>query len=67
MDVISFIFIIQSILNGDAKCDYLCCSAFIKTIRDYETNQRSLALLKKERIHIPTNKVTILLDKLSIP
>lgn len=65
LDVINFVFIIQTTPNGDAKCDYLCCSAFTKGARNYETNQRTLALLKKEHIHIPTNTSTILLDKLS--
>ena len=44
--------------------DYLCCSAFTKGERDYEANQRRGALLKKERIHIPTNSTTVLFDKL---
>jgi hypothetical protein len=61
----SFIFIIQNTPHGKSKCDFLCCSAFAKGERDYETNQRSRALLKKIRIHIPDNTETILLDKLS--
>ena len=64
-DITSFVFIIQAHENGTAKCDYLCCSAFKQGDRDYEANQRSRALLKKERIHISTNTTTILLDKLS--
>ena len=63
-DVTSFVFIIQYNTGGAAKCDYLCCSAFKQGNRNYEANQRSLALLKKERIHIGTNTSTILLDKL---
>ena len=55
LNTTSFVFIIQTTSNGDAKCDYLCCSAFTKGERDYEANQRTRALLKKERIHIPTN------------
>lgn len=61
----SYVFIIHTTPNGDAKCDFLCCSAFTKGERDYETNQRKRALLKKECIHIPTNTTTILLDKLN--
>lgn len=65
IDIISYVFIIQATPDGEAKCDYLCCSAFKKDERDYETNQRFRALLKKERIHISTNTSTILLDKLT--
>jgi len=60
----SFIFIIRSTPQGEAKCDFLCCSLFEEGNRDYETNQRSHTLLKKERIHIPTTTSTILLNKL---
>lgn len=61
----SYVFIIRTTPNGDAKCDFLCCSAFAKGERDYEKNQRKRALLKIERIHIPSNTTTILLDKLN--
>lgn len=64
-NVTSFVFIIQSHANDTTKYNYLCCSAFKQGNRDYETNQRSLTLLKKERIHINTNTSAILLDKLS--
>lgn len=61
----SYVFIIHTTPKGDAKCDFLCCSAFAKGDRDYETNQRKRALLKKERIHIASNTATVLLDKLN--
>lgn len=61
----SFVFIIQTTPQGDAKCNFLCCSIFSKGDRDYEANQRSRTLLKKERIHIKSNTSTILMDKLS--
>ena len=61
----SYVFIIHTTPKGDAKCDFLCCSAFAKGDRDYETNQRKRALLKKERIHIASNTTTVLLDKLN--
>ena len=64
-DVTNFIFIVQADADGTAKFDYLCCSAFKQGDRDYETNQRSRALLKKERIHLSTKTSTVLLDKLS--
>jgi len=64
LDLVDFVFIIQSSCNGAAKCDYLCCSAFAKGERDYETNQRMRTLLKKERIHIATSTSTILYDRL---
>ena len=60
----SYIFIIQSNKLSSFKCDYLCCSLFEKGERDYNTNQKTLTILKKERIHIPTNTSTILFNKL---
>ena len=60
----SFVFIIHTSPDGTAKCDFLCCSAFTKGNRDYEQNQKKRALLKKERIHIPSNITTVLLNKL---
>ena len=57
--IINFLIIIQ-----DAKCDFLCCSTFAKGDRDYEQNQKKRTLLKKERIHIPSNITTVLLNKL---
>lgn len=64
-DITSFVFIIQTNADGTAKCDYLCCSAFKQTERNYEANQRARTLLKKKRIHINSNSSTILLDKLT--
>lgn len=61
----SYVFIIHTTSNGDAKCDFLCCSAFTRGERNYEANQRKYALLKKERIHIISNTSTTLFDKLS--
>ena len=61
----SYVFIIHTSPNGDAKCDFLCCSAFAKGERDYETNQRKRALLQKERLHIPSGTLTVLLNKLN--
>ena len=43
----------------------LCCSAFEQGNRNYQANQRPRSLMKKERLHIPSNTSTILLDKLS--
>lgn len=65
LDLINFVFIIQNNNNGNSKCDYLCCSAFAKGERNYEANQRPLALLRKERIHIPTNTSLTIIDKLN--
>lgn len=65
-DLKSFIFLIHSTTDKTVKCNYLCCSAFTKGIRDYETNQRSLTILKKERIHIDTQNTVILYDRLTI-
>ena len=60
----SFVFIIQSSANGAAKCDFLCCSAFKQGDRNYETNQRSYTLLKKERLHISSNTSTVFFNKI---
>lgn len=60
-----FIFIIKANAQGELKCDFLCCSIFERGDRDYETNQKARTLMKKERIHIPSNTTDILLDRLS--
>ena len=60
----SFVSLIHTSPNGDAKCDFLCFSTFAKGDRDYEQNQKKRTLLKKERIHIPSNITTVLLNKL---
>lgn len=63
---VDFIFIIKSNLVGDVSiCDFVCCSAFTQTNRDYRENQRTRSILKKERIHIATNTTTILFDRLN--
>ena len=61
----SFIFIIKATSQGELKCDFLCCSIFEKDKRNYEANQRSRTLMKKERIHIPSNTTAVLLDRLT--
>lgn len=61
----NFIFIIKANSQGESKCDFLCCSIFEKGERNYESNQRSRTLMKKERIHIPSSTSDILLDRLS--
>lgn len=66
LDLVNFVFIIQSSCRDAARCDYLCCSAFTKGERDYEINQRMRTLLKKERIHTATNSSTILYDRLEL-
>lgn len=64
-EITSFIFILQATSNGSAKCDYLCCSAFKQGDRNFEQNQRLYSLLKKERIHLPSNAYTLLFDKIT--
>lgn len=61
----SFIFIIKASSQSELKCDFLCCSIFKKGERDFEANQRSRTLMKKERIHIPSDTTDILFDRLS--
>lgn len=64
-NVDNFIFIIKANSQNELKCDFLCCSIFEKGERDYELNQRPRTLMKKERIHIPSNTTAILLDRLN--
>ncbi len=63
---VNFIFIIKSTEVIQQRQNYLCCSAFTKGDRDYEANQRKRTLLKKERIHLPTNTSVVLFDKLNV-
>lgn len=65
LEFISYFFIIQTGPEKNSTCNYLCCSALTKGIRNYEANQRPLTILKKEQIHIPTNTTNVLYDKLS--
>lgn len=66
LDLVSFVFIIQSAPNEQNKSDYLCCSAFTKGSRDYEANQPSRTILKKERLHIKTQTSTVLYNRLTL-
>ena len=66
IEIDSFVFIIQATPQGESKCDFLCCSTFQQGDRNYEANQRSRTLMKKERVHIPSDTSTILLDKLAL-
>ena len=61
---VDFIFIIKSSSSGEI-CDFVCCSAFTQTKRDYRENQRPRSILKKERVHIATNTTTVLFDRLN--
>ena len=60
----AFVFIIRESPSGNAVCDFLCCSAFEESGRDYRANQRSRTLLKKERVHIETQDTVVLYDRL---
>lgn len=63
---VDFIFIIKSSSSGEISiCDFVCCSAFTQTKRDYRENQRPRSILKKERVHIATNTTTVLFDRLN--
>ena len=62
---VDFIFIIKSSSSGEISiCDFVCCSAFTQTKRDYRENQRTRSILKKERIHIATSTTTVLFNRL---
>ena len=60
----AFVFFIRVSPSGNAVCDFLCCSAFEESGRQYRANQRSLTLLKKERVHIETQDTVVLYDRL---
>lgn len=63
---VDFIFIIKSNSSDEISiCDFVCCSAFTQTKRDYRENQRSRSILKKERVHIATNTTTVIFDRLN--
>ena len=63
---VDFIFIIKSNSSGEISiCDFVCCSAFMQTKRDYRENQRPRSILKKERVHIAINTTTVLFDRLN--
>jgi hypothetical protein len=64
-DFDSFVFILQEQQGFQDEHNFICCSGFVKGIRDYEENQRSRTLLKKERIHIPSDTTITIFDKLS--
>lgn len=65
-DINSFVFIIKTVSEHKVKCDYLCCSAFTKGTRDYEINQRSRTILKKERVHIDTQTTVVFYNRLNV-
>ena len=63
---VDFIFIIKSNSSGEISiCDFVCCSAFMQTKRDYRENQRPRSILKKEQVHIATNTTKVLFDRLN--
>ena len=59
---INFIFLIRDDVQKSAN-NYVCCSTFIKDQRDYETNQRRCAILKKTKTLLSSNKVFVLYCK----
>lgn len=65
IDFSSFVFLIKDSNSGVTKCDFVCCSIFEQGQRNYELNQRPYTLLKKSRIHIPTNTTAVLINKFS--
>ena len=58
-------YLISSTSGEISICDFVCCSAFMQTKRDYRENQRPRSILKKERVHIATNTTTVLFDRLN--
>ena len=59
----AFVFIIKGASNSTVS-EFLCCSAFEKGDRDYCTNQRLYALLRKARVHIETGNTEVLYNRL---
>lgn len=59
-----YVFIIHA--NSESHSDELfsCCSIFQRDSRDYTCNQRSLAILRKERLHVPSATNAVLYNRL---
>lgn len=58
----SFLFVAEE----NTRCTYICRSAFLKGERDYESNQRKVTLLRKERIYIPSGESIVYLDNIKV-
>lgn len=62
-----YIFIIKSdSLLEKSDYNFVCCSTFEQTNRNYAENQRQRTVLKKERINISTGDLTVLYNRLNI-
>lgn len=61
----AFVFIIKGASNATVS-EFLCCSAFEKGDRDYCTNQRQCAILRKDRVHIETGNTEVLYNRLNV-
>ncbi len=59
-----FVFLRKSNSGDSPGQSYLCCSTFIKDVRDYEVNQRIRTILKKERLCIPTQTSSVFYNRL---
>ena len=62
VDGTSYVFMIR---EGERSIvsDCICCSTFVKDIRDYEQNQRPFTLLKKTKTSLADNSSLILYTK----
>ena len=61
-----YIFIIKSdSLFEQSDYNFVCCSTFEQTNRNYAENQRQRTVLKKERINISTGDLTVLYNRLN--
>ena len=61
-----YIFIIKSdSLFEQSDYNFVCCSTFEQTNRNYAENQRQRTGLKKERINISTGDLTVLYNRLN--
>jgi len=60
----SFVFMIKANEDNLGNTDCICHSVFTAGERHYEVNQRSLTILKKQRLQLSTNETDILFDRL---
>ncbi len=59
-----FVFILKTDKAEQEIADFVCCSAFEKTFRDYTAGQGKRILLKRERIDCTTGETVVLYNRL---
>ena len=60
----NFVFFVKVDFDKSVDSNYLCKSIFEMDYHDFRQNQRSRALLKKEKVHIKDGTVSVLFNRL---